>query len=462
MIALFTISGLGIVALLAEILKFRRLLSFLIPLGVLAAYGLNFYEWNHEVKIEQFGNMLRFSRLELAFSGVILATAFFWFMFANDYFEEETSVADHFALVCFALTGALMMVSYTNMVMLFLGVEILSIPLYVMAASRKRDIASNEAGFKYFLMGAFASGFLLFGIALVYGATGSFDIATIAAKTATMKSMPTFFYAGVLMILAAMCFKVSAAPFHFWSPDVYQGSPTVITALMSTVVKTAGMVAFIRLFSFSFGGVSEKWTMVLAVIAAASLVISNLTAAVQTNVKRMLAYSSISHAGFMLMAIICNDETGWSAILYYTLAYSIGSIGSFTVLYNVSKGHEGNETFDLFNGLGKRNPFAAACMVIALLSLAGIPITSGFFAKYYVLSAMIGKGFSWLIILAILTSAVGVYYYFKIIIAMYFKNPESSEPLPFKEKSHAWLLGIVTVFTLALGFVPEYVLRLLS
>lgn len=464
MIALFTISGLGILALLAEIFKFRKLLALIIPFGVLAAYCLNFYEWYHPQKIEQFGNMLEFGRLVLPFSCVILATAFFWFIFANDYFTDENSTADHYALVCFALTGALMMVSYTNMVMLFLGVEILSIPLYVMAASRKRDLASNEAGFKYFLMGAFANGFLLFGIALVYGATGTFDLETMRGVIASGK-FPSFLYVGVLMMLIAMCFKVSAAPFHFWSPDVYQGSPTVVTAFMGTIVKTAAIVAFIRLFA-NFTAVSEKWSLILAVISAASLVISNVTAASQTNVKRMLAYSSISHAGFMLMAIIIGGEvSGWSAILYYTLAYSVGSITTFTILYNVSKGHEGNETFELFNGLGKRNPFAAACMVIALFSLAGIPVTAGFFAKYYVLSSLMGKGFGWLIVLGILTSAIGVYYYFKIIIAMYFRRPSTSEPIEslhgFK-KTAVVLLLITTLFTLILGFMPGYVLKMIG
>jgi NADH-quinone oxidoreductase subunit N len=464
MIALFTLSGLGILALLAEIFKFRKLLSFAVPLGVLAAYCMNFYEFKHPIRIEQFENMLKFDTLALAFSGVILATAFFWFIFANDYFEKETTSADHFALVCFALTGAIMLVSYTNMVMLFLGVEILSIPLYVMAASRKSDISSNEAGFKYFLMGAFASGFLLFGIALVYGATGSFDLGDMVRSIQQMNSagtIPSFFYVGVLMLLVAMCFKVAAAPFHFWSPDVYQGSPTVVTAFMSTIVKTAGFVAFMRLFNGCFFTVSAKWTLILAVISASSLVISNITAAVQTNVKRTLAYSSISHAGFMLMAIISNSQTSAPAILYYTLAYSIGSIGGFAVLYNLTKGKEGKETFDVFNGLGKRNPMMAVCMVIFMLSLSGIPITSGFFAKYYVLSGLMGKGFGWLIVLAIITSAVGVYYYFKIIIAMYFRKPESLEPAKF-ESSHAALIGITAAFTLLLGFAPQYILGMLS
>lgn len=459
---LFIISGLGVLAMLAEIFKFKKLLYPLVLIGILAAYVTNFMEWNNNTNIEMFANMMRFDNVALAFSGVILVTAFFWFILANDYFEQD-HVTDHFALVLFALVGAIMLTGFSNMTTLFLGIEILSIPMYVLAASRKRDLASNEAGFKYLIMGSFASGFLLFGIALIYGATGSFDLMAIRSFISHAQGdLPAFFYAGVLMVLIAMLFKVSAAPFHFWAPDVYEGSPTVITALMSTIVKTAAFAAFMRLFLVVFGGVNESWSMVLAVVIALSLVVSNITAATQQSVKRMLAYSSISHAAFMLMAILANQRgmTSVSAILYYSLAYSVGSIAAFTVLYNVSKAKD-NANIEAFNGLGKRHPFMAACMVIAMLSLAGIPITAGFFAKYFIFSVMIGTTFKWLIILAILTSAVGVYYYFKVIIAMYFKQDDGEQEVTM-ETSHVLLLALTTIFTLALGIVPKYVIEIFS
>lgn len=459
---LFIISGLGVLAMLAEIFKFKKLLYPLVLIGVLAAYVTNFMEWNNNYNIEMFGNMMRFDNVALAFSGVILVTAFFWFILANDYFEQD-HVTDHFALVLFALVGAVMLTGFSNMTTLFLGIEILSIPMYVLAASRKRDLASNEAGFKYLIMGSFASGFLLFGIALIYGATGSFDLMAIRSYISHSQGiLPVFFYAGVLMVLIAMLFKVSAAPFHFWAPDVYEGSPTVITALMSTIVKTAAFAAFMRLFLVVFGGVNETWSMILAVVIALSLVVSNITAATQNSVKRMLAYSSISHAAFMLMAILANQRgmASVSAILYYSLAYSVGSIAAFTVLYNVSKAKD-NANIEAFNGLGKRHPFMAACMVVAMLSLAGIPITAGFFAKYFIFSVMIGTTFKWLIILAILTSAVGVYYYFKVIIAMYFKQEDSEQEVTM-ETSHVLLLALTTIFTLALGIVPKYVIEIFS
>jgi NADH-quinone oxidoreductase subunit N len=460
---LLIISGLGVLAMLAEIFKFKKILFPLVLLGVLAAYVANFMEWNNNLSIPAFDNMITFDKVALAFSGVILATAFFWFIMANDYFENESNIVDHFSLVIFALTGALMLTAFRNMTTLFLGIEIMSIPLYVLAASKKRDIASNEAGFKYLIMGSFASGFLLFGIALIYGATGSFDLmqikAAISAKAAG--DMPLFFYAGVIMLLVAMCFKVSAAPFHFWAPDVYQGSPTVITALMSTVVKTAAFAAILRLFLIAFGGVTDVWTIVLVAIIALSLIIANFTAAMQTNVKRMLAYSSISHAAFMLMVILANIRSNATlgALLYYSLAYSIGSIAAFCVVYNVTR--KGDESFEAFNGLGKRNPLMAACMVIAMFSLAGIPITAGFFAKYFVFINMIGTGYKWLLILAILTSAIGVYYYFKVIIAMYFKPAADTEEVPF-ELSNKMVVILTSIITLALGIVPGYVVEMFS
>lgn len=356
-----------------------------------------------------------------------------------------------------------MMTAFSNMTTLFLGIEILSIPMYVLAASKKNNLASNEAGFKYLIMGSLASGFLLFGIALVYGAVGSFDLMQIKTYISQSQgTLPVFFFAGVLLLLVGLLFKVSAAPFHFWAPDVYEGSPMVITALMSTVVKTAAFAAFMRLFLVGFGGLSETWSMPMAVVIALTLIISNFTAAVQASVKRMLAYSSISHAAFMLMAILANQRSGasLSAVLYYSLAYSIGSITAFTVLYNVSK-KDNNSSINAFNGLGKRSPLVAICMLVAMLSLAGIPITSGFFAKYFVFTALMGTGYNWLLIIAVITSAIGAYYYFKVIIAMFFKEANTEEQLDL-ESSHKVLLVITTIFTLVLGVVPNYVIGIFS
>ncbi|NBU04826.1 MAG: NADH-quinone oxidoreductase subunit N, partial [Sphingobacteriia bacterium] len=405
---LLIISGLGILAMLAEIFKFKKLLLPIVLLGIISAFALNFLEWQTRLDISYFENMISFDKLAIAFSGIILLTAFFWFILANNYFDKSSSLVDHFALVLFALVGALMLTAFKNMTTLFLGIEIMSIPLYVLAASKKEDLKSNEAGFKYLIMGSFASGFLLFGITLIYGACGTFDIMKMRMFIEHNASqLPLFFYVGVVLILIALLFKVSAAPFHFWAPDVYEGSPTLITALMSTIVKTAAFAAIFRLFSIGFGSISEVWTSALALIIAASLIIANFSAAMQSNVKRMLAFSSISHAGFMLMVILANIRTNISldAIIYYSLAYSIGSISAFGILYNVSR--KGNEDISAFNGLSKNNPLIALCMTLSMFSLAGIPITAGFFAKYFVFTTLIGTPNKWLLILAIITSAIG-------------------------------------------------------
>lgn len=459
---LLIISGLGILAMLAEIFKLKKMLFPIVLIGIAAAYIFNFMEWNSGMSIQYFDNMISFDKLAIAFSGIIIATAFFWFILANDYFEEDSNLVDHFALVLFALVGALMLTAFKNMTTLFLGVEIMSIPLYVLAASKKKDIKSNEAGFKYLIMGSFASGFLLFGIVLIYGATGSFDLLQIRNQIAqNSSSLPMFFYVGVVFMLIAMCFKVSAAPFHFWAPDVYQGSPTLITALMSTVVKTAAFAAFMRLFLIGFAEISTLWTGILAGVIALSLVIANFSAAMQNNVKRMLAYSSISHAAFMLMVVLANVRTNMSvnALIYYSLAYSLGSIAAFGIVYNVTK--NGNENIDSFNGLSKRNPVLALCMTVAMLSLAGIPVTSGFFAKYFVFTTMIGTQYKWLIIIAVLTSLVGVYYYLRVIIAMYFKEEEIQESINV-EKSNMLVISLTALATIVIGVAPSIISEMFS
>jgi NADH-quinone oxidoreductase subunit N len=457
--ALLIISCLGIIAMLAEVFKFRRALFPIVLLGIVAALVCNYMEWQSGT-VSWFSNMIHFDKKAIAFSGVILITALLWFVLANSYFEEDATVSDHFALVLFTLVGALMLTAFQNMTTLFLGIEIMSIPLYVLAASKKRDIKSNEAGFKYLIMGSFASAFLLFGIALVYGATGSFDLAKIRTAVGAGTEHPLFLYTGVIMILMAMCFKVSAAPFHFWTPDVYEGSPTLITAMMSTVVKTAAFAAILRLFMISFEPVGNVWGTMLQLVIALSLVIANFTAAMQTSVKRMLAYSSISHAAFMLMVLLANVRNNLSldALIYYSFAYSMGSIAAFGILYYVSR--RGDESFDAFNGLYRKNPWMAFCMAIAMLSLAGIPITAGFFAKYFVFAAVINTSFKWLLILGVITSAVAVYYYLKVIIAMYFREGHG-EPVHFATSGKI-VIGLSIILTLALGIVPGVITKLFT
>jgi NADH-quinone oxidoreductase subunit N len=458
--ALVLLSSLGLISLLAEIFSFKKLLYPFVLIGLVATFIFNLSDWNTNIT---YFKMMHYDNYAVAFTSVILVIAFLWFLMSESYFKEKTSLTDHFALILFALAGTVIMVSYTNMTMLFLGIEILSISMYILAGSKKDDLGSNEAAFKYLIMGAFATGFLLFGITLIYGSTGSFDLTEISNfVTSHQGNVPSIFYAGVLLMLIGLSFKVSAAPFHFWAPDVYQGAPTVITAFMATIVKTAAFAAFLRLFSTSFASVNDTWVNIVWVMAALTLLVGNITAVMQTSTKRMLAYSSVAHAGYMLLALLAGNSYSSSAILFYTTAYSIGSIATFCIL-NIVTNAKGNDTVHSFNGLGKSNPFLAFVMTIALLSLAGIPPTSGFFAKYYIFTAAFQSGFTGLVLIAIIASLVGVYYYFRIIIAMYFKentDETAVEPIAIGI-NHKVLLIIVAVAIIALGLFPDFIIRLL-
>jgi NADH-quinone oxidoreductase subunit N len=456
MTALILLSALGVIALLAEIFSFKKILYPVVILGLITTFVLNLVDWNTD---KTWFVMMRYDNFAVAFSSVLIGITTLWFIMAEGFFKEESSLTDHFALILFALVGGVLMVSYTNMTMLFLGIEILSIPMYVLAGSKKDDIASNEAGFKYLILGAFSTGFLLFGIALIYGATASFDLPTIADFISSHAGViPGMFYVGVLLILVAMVFKVSAVPFHFWAPDVYQGAPTSVTAFMATIVKTAAFAAFLRLFASTFAGAGNVWIDILCVIAALTLLVGNITAVVQTSTKRMLAYSSIAHAGYMLLALIALNQFTQSSVLFYALAYSIGSIASFGVL-NIITTARGNDTTEAFNGLAKTNPLLAVAMTVALLSLAGIPPTAGFFAKYYIFTAAFQGGYGWLVLIAILASLIGVYYYFRIIIAMFFK--EGNEAPIEVSANHKMLFIVTIILTIALGLFPDFIIRLL-
>jgi len=454
--ALVLLSSLGLISLLAEIFSFKKLLYPFVLIGLVATFIFNLTDWNTNIT---YFKMMHYDNYAVAFTSVILVIAFLWLLMSESYFKEETSLTDHFALILFALAGTVIMVSYTNMTMLFLGIEILSISMYILAGSKKDDLGSNESAFKYLIMGAFATGFLLFGITLIYGSTGSFDLTEISNFVASHQgTVPSIFYAGVLLMLIGLSFKVSAAPFHFWAPDVYQGAPTVITAFMATIVKTAAFAAFLRLFSTSFASVNDTWVNIVWVMAALTLLVGNITAVMQTSTKRMLAYSSVAHAGYMLLALLAGNSYSSSAILFYTTAYSIGSIATFCIL-NIITNVKGNDSVDSFNGLGKSNPLLAFVMTIALLSLAGIPPTAGFFAKYYIFTAAFQSGFTGLVLIAIIASLVGVYYYFRIIIAMYFK--ESTDETFTVKINHKILLVTVAIAIIALGLFPDFIIRLL-
>jgi NADH-quinone oxidoreductase subunit N len=456
--AVYVLSGLGIFSLLSEIFNFRKILFPIVLLGLIASALLLAMEWDSAQSY--YSNMLRFDNYAVAFSAVISVVALLWFMMSRDYFENNTHVTDHFALVLFSLVGAVFMVSYSNLAMLFLGIEILSISLYILAGSKMNDLFSNEASFKYFLMGSFATGFLLFGIALIYGVTGSFDLGKISEVIATSHvEFTTLLYAGVLMMLVGLAFKISAVPFHFWAPDVYEGSPTVVTAFMSTIVKIAAFAAFFRLFATCFAPVSAQWVDVVQVITILTLVVANVAAVYQNSVKRILAFSSVAHAGYLLITLVALSVVSSGAILYYVASYAVASLGAFSVLHIVASENE-NASVEGFNGLGKRNPFLAFVMTVALLSLAGIPPLAGFFAKYYIFTVAFQSGYIGLILLAVVTSLIGVYYYFRIIIAMYLKSTDILAPLPVPPMQKVLMIICITL-SILLGILPDLVIRLI-
>lgn len=454
--ALLFVCGLGFVSLLAEIANLKKYLHVAIIAGLLAAGVMLALDWNSTALY--FNQMLIFDPFALAFTALILGTSFFWFFISSQYFVGNHHQTDRSALVVFTMVGGIMMVSFHNMAMLFLGVEILSISLYVLAGSNKDSFLSNEAAFKYFIMGSFATGFLLMGIALVYGATASFDIGEISQRVReNAAGLPAFFYVGTLLMLIGMAFKISAVPFHFWAPDVYTGSPTNITAFMSTVVKVAAIGAFYRLFAQSFISAIEYLCTVVQILIVLTLVVANVTAVYQTSIKRMLAYSSIAHVGYILLAFISGGPRPEGTVFYYLLSYSTASLVAFGIVGIMENTTEPNRTVSV-RGLFYRAPFVAVCFTVSILSLAGIPPLAGFFAKYIILGAAISAGHIYLTILAVVASLVGVVYYFRPIISIFTPDGQlTTSPFSVGQKI---IIGILTLLTLLAGLFPDALIRI--
>jgi NADH-quinone oxidoreductase subunit N len=395
--------------------------------------------------------MLVFDNFALLFNAVAFGAALLYFLLSGkDINKVGMDVADYYALIFFVLAGVAIASSFNNLLMLFLGIEIISIPLYILTGSDKRNLKSNEASLKYFLMGSFSTGLMLMGIALVYGSKGSFDMSVIGRGNETMTPMMS---AGLLLLMFSMAFKVSAAPFHFWTPDVYDGAPTVFTSFMATIVKAAGFIAFLRLFRGCFAEMQPQWELIVAIITAATLFIGNITAVFQQSVKRMLAYSSIAQAGFMMLAIVSLNTIAMEGLLYYAAAYCLSTIGAFAILIRMK-----DYTYDGFNGLGKHHPALAAANTVFILSLAGIPATAGFMAKFYMLSAVINSGkMFWLVAVGVICAAISVYYYFRVIQAMYFREGEKQEIET--GPGFKLLLGFTAAFIIFLGLFPHWLIE---
>ena len=397
--------------------------------------------------------MLHFNSFNLTFINVAFGCTLLYFLLSGrDVEKVGENVSEYFALIFFVLCGVAIIATFNSLLMLFIGIEIVSIPLYILTGSDKRNLKSNEAALKYFLMGAFSTGIMLLGIAFLYGgsATGSFYIDNIISGNGPM---PAMIAAGLVLLLVSMSFKVSAAPFHFWTPDVYDGAPTVFTSFMATIVKVAAFFAFVRLFENTFGSMQQQWQTLVVILIAATLLIGNLTAVFQQSVKRMLAYSSIAQAGFMLFSLFALNNMAKEGLVLYAAAYSLASIGLFAILIKMK-----DYTIDGFNGLGKQQPLLAVTATVFLLSLTGIPLTAGFQAKFYMLMAAVQNGHHiWLVIFAVLCAAISAYYYFRIIQAMFFKDNAGDVVLsedvtgPFKI-----LLVITAILIIVLGVFPNF------
>jgi NADH-quinone oxidoreductase subunit N len=402
--------------------------------------------------------MLAFTRFGYLFNSIAIGATLIYVLITGKEIEKYGRyTAEYFVLIFFVLCGIALLSAYNNLLTLFLGIEIMSIPLYILTGSDKRNMKSNEAALKYFLMGSFSTGLMLMGIALTYGGTGTFALEAIrTGRSPLYLNVASFLeILGLLFLMVSMAFKVSAAPFHFWTPDVYDGAPSVFTSFMATIVKAAGFIALIKLFDVRMQATARAidWNLIMSVIIVATLLVGNITAVFQQSVKRMLAYSSIAQAGFMLFSLMSLNDTAHEGLILYAAAYSLATIGIFAVLVKMK-----DFTFEGYNGLGKTQPVLAATNTVFLLSLAGIPLTAGFFAKYLMLAAVIKTGtYLWLVIVGVLFAAVSVYYYFRVIQAMYFKegNPETETIT----SSFKFGLIVVAAIVILLGIFPTIILN---
>lgn len=463
MLAIVLLSVFGVANLFLSFLKKRQILFGTSVVFIMLTLVASLGEWSYPITLSKAINndMISSSPSSVLFTFILLLITALLIPLSEHYVQnKEAQPAEYYALMFFSLVGAIMMISYENLLMLFIGIEIVSIVMYILAGAEKRNLRSNEASVKYFLQGAFATGIFLFGVAMLYGASGGFSLTLLQKYTQDVSTISPMLYVGLVFVLVGMLFKVSIAPFHFWTADVYEGSPTLFTAFMATIVKTAGFAAIYKLLSSSFTSTYNYWQISFVVMVGLTLLIANLTAVSQQSFKRMMAFSSISHAGYLLLAVTAFNDRTLSAIIFYSLAYSLATISAFGVLLLVSeKTH--NEEYTSFNGLAKTNPFLALVMTIAMLSLAGMPLTAGFFGKLWVFISAYERGLYEIMVLAALMSVVGLYYYFRVVIAMYLKEPHSREGAVKAEVSAPYIIVflVTTLLTVLLGIFPDWLLK---
>jgi NADH-quinone oxidoreductase subunit N len=438
------------------------------PLGWLAiagTAGAGFASWYllHFGTMHAFYNTIQVDAFSIFFHMLIAAVVLVTLLGSLDYFEgHATHAGEYFALTLFGAVGMMLMTCSVELLMVFIGLEISSISTYIMCGFRKGKATGTESSLKYFLLGSFATAFFLYGVALTFGATGSTSIYAIAQGLAA-PATPTLAFTALALMIIGLGFKVSAAPFQVWTPDVYQGAPAPVVGLMSTAPKAAAFAVLLRITFSAFPGMQHRWSVLMWILAVLSMTVGNLGALLQRDVKRMLAYSSIAHAGYMLVAFTAFPLDGIAAVCFYTAAYSAMNVGAFAVITQVAGYDEHATTIDDYTGLGLKRPILAAIFAFFLLSLIGIPFTGGFFGKFYVFSAAINSGHVWLAVIGLLNSGVACFYYLRLLAAIY-TRPSVENALLTERRSVSVPasigLGLAAVSTLVLGVLPEGALLL--
>ena len=441
--------------------KNKTLLMFISLVGLLMTTISAFAK--HPLPAFAFTDSYIVDHLSIFFICIFTLSSALTILLSFEYNERKgIKAGEYYALILLCTVGMIILASSTDLIMIFLGIEIVSICLYVLAGFRRDDPVSNEAALKYFLLGAFSTGFLLYGMTLIYGSTGSTNLFKIAGfiKTEGAQSNPLILM-GIVLLVIGFGFKVAAVPFHMWAPDVYHGSPTPVTAFMAVGPKAAAFAAFFRVFTEAIPDMSLSWEILLCIIAVLSMFVGNLGAIMQTNIKRMLAFSSISHAGYLLIAVIAKSSLAGSGLLFYMLAYAFTTFGAFAIIILLGKKEEENLELENYSGLAYKHPILALSMTVFLLSLGGLPPFAGFVAKFYIFSAAIEEGFVILVVIAVLNSAISFYYYLKVVVYMYMKEPENEFQISLTPMTlFVVILGIIG--TVELGIFPDPIIALTS
>lgn len=439
----------------------KAYLGYLSIVGIIVTLVTVVSGWGPPV--EAFSGTIVQDNFSVFFKAVFLISALMSVLITDKYLEREScNQGEIYPLILFATVGMMLMAAGTDLMTIFLGLELLSVSLYVLAGFNRESVKSNEAGLKYFLLGSFSTGFLVYGMALIYGATGTTKLAKIAGYVAQtgMSSSNILLLAGMLLMATGFAFKVAAAPFHMWTPDVYEGAPTPMTAFMSVGPKAAGFAAFLRVFLVALPALKPEWTWLLWGLAVLTMTVGNITALYQQNIKRMLAYSSIAHAGYILVGFTAGNSVGTAGILFYMLSYAFMNIGAFAIIILVGKKGEENLNVSDFAGFGYKHPLLGIAMCIFLFSLAGIPPAAGFIGKFYLFSGAIQAGYIWLAIIGVLNSAASVYYYLRVMVFMYFKDPTEEFAWVKLTPAFAVCLLIAVAGVLIPGVLPGVFLEL--